>query len=130
MQPSRRPLSPLDEQCLLALVARLTGRPCGGERRLNTASVAYLISPAEAVAERVNLSDKVAVVVQTLEPATVLALLFPDKSHGASNSKAPHGIRFASDTLGDSAMSLVLPLPSLGVSSLDLGRSLGRPFFA
>ena len=25
-------------------------------------------------------------------------------------------------------MSLVLPLPSLGVSSLDLGRSLGGPF--
>ena len=77
-----------------------------------------------------HLFDKVAVVVQTPEPATVLALLFPDESHGASNSKAPHGIRFASDTLGDSAMSLVLPLPSLGVSSLDLGRSLGRPFFA
>ena len=48
--------------------------------------------------------------------------------HGASNSKAPHGTRFASDTLGNNATSLVLLLPSLGVSSLDLGRSLGGPF--
>src|SRR4051794_29429318 len=65
-----------------------------------------------------NLSDKVAVVVQAPEPIPGPILLFPDESHGASNSKAPHGTRFASDTLGDSAMSLMLPLPPLGVSSL------------
>src|SRR3954451_12735537 len=92
------------------------------------ASVAHLITRAEVIAKRINLSDKVAVVVQAPEPIPGPILLFPDESHGASNSKAPHGTRFASDALGDSAMSPVLPLPSLGVSSLDLGRSLGGPF--
>src|SRR4051794_16191763 len=84
-------------------------------RRRATAQHGERCSPhlaAEAVGERINHSDKVAVVVQTPEPVSVLALLFPDESHGVSHSKAPRGTGFASATLGDRAISLVLPLPS------------------